>query len=1389
MQKKLQVGATNDPLETEADAVAAQVMSTPAGKSIQMQVSRGSGQASMSAVANCKCTECEAEDKLQRKEKNQRDLQSGQVLNRKEKDLKVQPEGGTQPISTPAPDHVDAGVRATQGGGSPLPMHVHREMGTKMGADFSAVRIHTGNHAAGMNDAIGARAFTVGSNIYFNQGEYDPSSPSGKHLLAHELTHTIQQGAAVSRKEKTAQKAEPEAQRGAGDWLAERAWGIFESLVPTEFYQIVRDIWDRGVINWLLDKLKEGLNSVFDAFPAVGNFVTNLTSVFGDLYTRMSGILAALMAGDCQPLFAALTELKNIISAVATDAWNGLVDFVRPIGTFFSGLWTSYGAPVMEWLSHTASDIWQWMQNIGQRIWDWTQPVRDYGSMAWNWLKGVIGIGENNEGAENNNGIIQWISGKAQDAWNGLKQVLNPVIEPIQEVATSIVSILPLDAIMNLRDTVQGWFQGVNSMAATMGEDPSAIEQQANQASLRDTILPAVLQSVVSVQQGIAGAGQWISEKVGGFAGQISGFISGLASSEWFSFVGNALSWVSDAATSLGTWVQQGVVSLFTGISNGLGYLASFITPILNALQRIVDTITNLMGRIGDFVLGPFMLIPECIRTPIKNFLLEQILARIPLFNQLTAIGDAWTRLQTVAMTILYQVFVNGDLFGAVWTFFRSMLGLLGIPPELVVSILANASSAVVDILGNPLGFFVNLGRGVLQGFSQFFDNIGTHLLNGVVNWLTGQMQSIGIQPPADFSFGSIFGFILQILGITVDNIFRLLATRIGEERAARLRSMLDMATGAWAFVRDVVERGPVAIWERIQEQLSNLWNMVITNVVTYISERIMAQATIWLLGLLDISGIMPVVNTLIAVYRAIQSFVEYFVPILQIVNQYMGMLADVASGNVAGAANFLEQLLENALPIIIGFCASQFGFGNLAHRMSEILGAIRERIDNGILWVIDQAIRIGGAIMDMGRSAVSAVTGWVRGVLGLEKRFQGRDNHNHRLFFRESNGTAQLMINPDPAGPFETWVNAVHIDPAGDPGGERATAKANAITKARLVDAKNTQIRTAASTAPGGTLDPDHQLMRDQRDLLDSLSLETGKLFVALPVCGNDRNGGVTYNPTLTHGYGTSMEARNLTKNGLAYGSGPFDNTNGTNYHIINRRRYGNGSYYVKGHLLNDNLGGSGNTWTNLTPLKGSVNTALHERIVEARVKNAVTAGNIVNYSVRAVYGRNNAATLKAAVDNYTPPDPAVYDKVKVKEVIDAEMEVPVSLVCNATMLDPANPSGTPAPLVNNVTIANTLDQNPADYSLVAGSLPSVKLSQKDENRMNLIPEIGNISGFSTRIKDAFLQRESQTDPTRFPSFAVLSTYTRTGGGAFFSAAEQAVLVGFASNSRVTMY
>jgi hypothetical protein len=164
VRPKLRVGAVNDPAEAEADRVAKEVLQRIAAGA----ENRGDGTADMAEPAD---------------------------VSRVRRAVSSMPaEGGGVDGET------EQKIRRAVRSGSKLPGATSAEMGQGFGADFSGVRIHTDSNADTLNRSMGARAFTVDNDVFFASGEFQPGTSSGKHLLAHELAHTLQsRPAAVSR--------------------------------------------------------------------------------------------------------------------------------------------------------------------------------------------------------------------------------------------------------------------------------------------------------------------------------------------------------------------------------------------------------------------------------------------------------------------------------------------------------------------------------------------------------------------------------------------------------------------------------------------------------------------------------------------------------------------------------------------------------------------------------------------------------------------------------------------------------------------------------------------------------------------------------------------------------------------------------------------------------------------------------------------------------------------------------------------------------------------------------------------------------------------------------------------------------------------------------------
>ncbi len=366
------------------------------------------------------------------------------------------------------------------------------------------------------------------------------------------------------------------------------------------------------------------------------------------------------------------------------------------------------------------------------------------------------------------------------------------------------------------------------------------------------------------------------------------------------------------------------------------------------------------------------------------------------------------------------------------------LLIAMNFPFETVNNIIQRSLEAFGNIKRDPIGFLKNILRGIKQGFTQFFDNILTHLMSGLASWLFGSLGELGIQMPPDLSFKSILNLIMQILGISVDRIMERvwlkLTEQIGAEKVAKIRGAVDKLTGIWSFIKDVMERGPIAIWEYVQEKLSELWNMVLDAAKNWIMTRIIASVTTKLLSMLDPTGIMAVINSVIAIYRAIQSFIEQLRAMLEILNSFVNGIAEIAAGNVSAAANFLEGAMARGIPVLIGFLANQVGLGGIGRRIAEIIQAIRVKITEGIDWLVAKALRMGRPIIDgvlrvieFGERVVSGIRAAFGAVFGFSA-----GGESHRLWVEKSGSTATIKVASNPMN-LENQITEWRNQAAGD--------------------------------------------------------------------------------------------------------------------------------------------------------------------------------------------------------------------------------------------------------------------------------------------------------------------------------------------------------------------
>lgn len=966
------------------------------------------------------------------------------------------------PRSAPWPE--PAPVWAEPGAAQPIAPALRRQIEAATGADLRAVRVHRGPAAERAAARVQARAFVRGSHIFLGRDQRGDDAP----VVAHEAAHTIQQSAALNAAHahgppaagpgiqltrappgmvqripilsdigeaivdvgEAVYEAGSTAVGVAGDLITGDFWGAVRRLAPS-VADILEEIADKGLWEFLKEKIGGVVDTLFGGLRQVGDFFGSLGDWVAGMGSTIREVLAGLAGRGREALFGALRNLRAFLGEVAGEVWDRLAGFFRPIGDFFSRVANFFTGSVLPFLEELGGEVWSTLKRWAGRLWDALEPVRDVISSAWDFVLDLLGLGGGGGGGGGEGGgLLGWIQEKAGEVWDWIKGLTAPVVGGIRTVLRWLGNLAPLEAIRTLRERVLGWVNRATQMADRM-EEPDGVAE--HREVLRDVILPGILGAIQGLRAGVSAAGNWVRGTVGGLAESVAGFFDTLAGNEYLAFASGALEWLRDGARQLGTWAAEGIGGLFGLVDDALAALARWVEPLLNLVRQLIATLFNLLSRLPDLVLGPlWRLIPAWIREPVKNFLVNQVLRRIPLFSQLLDIPNLVDRALAVARRVLLQVFLDGDLLGAAWTFFRAVLEFFGLPPALVVNLLRNAARALGDIVRAPVSFFINLLRAVRDGFLNFLENFGRHLLDGLADWLFGTLGEAGLRVPREFSLRAVFDVVLQILRLTADHVFELIAQRLGPERTALLRRGLGVAQEALRYVQILVTGGPVALWDEIRGQLSGLWDRIVEGVMGFLMERLVATAIRWVLSLLDITGIMPVINSLIAIYRAIESFFRYLRQLLEIVNSVLEGLGEIARGVIARGAALVERNLARLLPVAIGFLANQLGLGGLAGHIRRIIERLRAIVDRALGWLIDRIV-----------AGVQAVAGAVRGGVAAAREAGGRlldwlglqrtvrvDGESHRLYFEGGAREARLVIASTPQN-LDGYLAGLEAQPA----------------------------------------------------------------------------------------------------------------------------------------------------------------------------------------------------------------------------------------------------------------------------------------------------------------------------------------------------------------------
>jgi uncharacterized protein YraI len=261
VQTKLTVGAVGDKYEQEADQVAAQVMSMSVAPDHSPQVQRfgeedNPVQRWSLAQSITPVVHRRVDEQVQMRSLVQRAFQAG---------------------GNEASGDLESRLNASKSGGSALAPEVRAFMEPRFGADFSAVRVHTGSEAVQMNRELGAQAFAHGSDVYFGAGK----SPGNNELTAHELTHVVQQMGGVQMQQKdenstlqTKESTDKKLQDDSHHRIASDITGVFEGGKPGSLQTV-----DTGIISYGKHQATLASGSLYSVLKAYTDYSKSSTAI------------------------------------------------------------------------------------------------------------------------------------------------------------------------------------------------------------------------------------------------------------------------------------------------------------------------------------------------------------------------------------------------------------------------------------------------------------------------------------------------------------------------------------------------------------------------------------------------------------------------------------------------------------------------------------------------------------------------------------------------------------------------------------------------------------------------------------------------------------------------------------------------------------------------------------------------------------------------------------------------------------------------------------------------------------------------------------------------------------------------------------------------------
>lgn len=434
----------------------------------------------------------------------------------------------------------------------------------------------------------------------------------------------------------------------------------------------------------------------------------------------------------------------------------------------------------------------------------------------------------------------------------------------------------------------------------------------------------------------------------------------------WWDRVKSAVSDFVDSVCSVIGDIFDALGKLVSGILNAVKKLAaSVIDAAIKWAKKALDSLGGFMkglvnGLIGDIFPGAAKWLNDKIDSGIDlakkgvekvgDDLKKGVEAAVDGVNKTVQKGlqVAKTGMQT-AVRVAGKV-ATGDFEGAFLETLYGALGIAGVSRGDADKMLGNARDTLKSVVDKPGAFVGNLAKAGKDGFMSFGKNFLKHFTGAVTTWLLGPVAAAGLKAPEKWDAQGIFTMVLGVMGVSKESLMGMAEERIGKKNMGALQKAFD-------YVTSFLEGGFSGLWKQISGDLSNLWTLVLGSVTDYITKKVVQMGAEALASMLagPLGALWQALKTAWNIYCTIRDKIDQ---IRETLNAVFKSINDIAKGNTAKAAGWVEQSLVKALGIAIDLLARILNIGDIPQQIKGFVEALQARVKKAIGGAMDWVLK-----------------------------------------------------------------------------------------------------------------------------------------------------------------------------------------------------------------------------------------------------------------------------------------------------------------------------------------------------------------------------------------------------------------------------------------------